>query len=78
MKKGDLILFKDQYGHKGMFGTILCDPYNKTVWGDSGHPEDIEIASMIKVLMGPKLKGGLDKVRVFRYGQLRRIASVVR
>ena len=38
----------------------------------------VEIVSMIKVLMGPKLKGDSDKTRVFRYGQLRRIASVVR
>ena len=76
MKKGDLILFNERWSDKGLFGTVTCDPYNKPIWGD--HPEDIEIASMIKVMFGPGFGERSGKVQAFRYSQLRRIAKVVR
>jgi hypothetical protein len=76
MKKGDLIKFNDQYRHKGLFGTITCDPYSKAIWGD--HPDDIEIASMVRVMFGPGFGERSGKVQSFRCSQLRRIASVVR
>jgi hypothetical protein len=76
MKKGDLIKFNDQYRHKGLFGTITCDPYNKPIWGD--HPDDIEIASMVKVMFGPGFGERSGKVQAFRCSQLRKIARVVR
>lgn len=76
MKKGDLITFKNQHRHAGLFATITCDPYNKPVWGD--HPDDIEIASMVRVLLGPGFGEKSGKFQTFRCTQLRRIASVVR
>ena len=74
MKKGDLIAFDKN--HDGCYGTIIST-YSKPVWGDSGHPDDIEIASMIKVLLGPNWGEHANTMRNFRWSHLQRIASVV-
>ena len=77
MKKGDLIKFKDQYRHEGLFGTITCNPFSKPIWG-SDHPEDIEIVSMVSVLFGPGFGNRSGKIQTLRVSKLKRIASVVR
>jgi hypothetical protein len=75
MRKGDLLLFnQDQLG---MYGTVMCDPYSKPVWGSSGHHDDIAIVSMITVLLGPHWAADAGKIKRYRYSHLSRISGVV-
>ena len=72
MRKGDLILFDEEI--LGKYGTVICDPYSKPIWGSSGHEDDIAIVSMISVLHWGKSS---DRIKRYRYAHLRRIASIV-
>ncbi len=72
MKKGDLLLFNEEI--VGKYGTVVCNPYSKPIWGSSGHEDDIAIVSMISVLHWGT---GTGKIKRYRYSHLRRIASVV-
>ena len=75
MRKGDLILFnQDQVG---MYATVMSNPYNKPVWGSSGHQDDIAIVSMITVLLGPNWGAESGKIKRYRYSHLSRIAGIV-
>ena len=54
VKEGDLIAWKSKHGVIKSYGIIIKGPYSKRRWGSSGHPEDIEILTMVKVLrIGP-------------------------
>ena len=72
MRKGDLLLFNEEI--LGKYGTVICDPYNKPIWGSSGHEDDIAVVSMISVIHWGE---GLSKIKRYRYSHLSRIASVV-
>tara|TARA_Y100001937_G_C7082066_1_gene313493 strand:+ start:213 stop:422 length:210 start_codon:yes stop_codon:yes gene_type:complete len=69
MKKGDLIKFNSS----GKTAIVTSNPYNKPVWGASGHPEDIEIATMIEVTFTNQSPAK----KKFRLSYLRRAAKVV-
>jgi hypothetical protein len=77
MKKGDLIRWKHPFtGYRT--GLIVKGPYDKRVWGDSGHPEDIEIVTMVKVLrIGSGWPNNAAQQAEYKLSKLRCDASVV-
>ncbi len=44
MKVGDLLRF-----HNEGMAIVVSDVYHKSVWGSSGHPEDIKIVSKVDI-----------------------------
>ena len=74
MKKGDLIKFNDS----SLTAIIVKGPYNKPIWGDSGHPEDIEIASIVEILRtGDGWGQAQGKISSRRFRSLLRDAKVI-
>lgn len=74
MKKGDLIKFNES----NLTAIIVSGPYNKPIWGDSGHPEDIEIASIVEIVRtGNGWGSRTGQKRGYRLRRLRRLAKVI-
>ena len=60
MKKGDLL----RLHNSGGMAIVVSDVYHKSVWGSSGHPEDIKIVSMIDIKY---MHNGFKKRRSLSY-----------
>jgi len=69
---------KSEHERGAMMAIVVKGPYNKRCWGTSGHPDDIEIVTMIQVMrIGHGWHDIQGKLREYKLSYLRKIAEVI-